>query len=82
VPFAARIRREAGIATGAVGMITTAAQAEDILNAQDADLIVIARELLRDPYWPLHAARELGDDVRWPNQYQRAKPEPAVPSTR
>jgi 2,4-dienoyl-CoA reductase-like NADH-dependent reductase (Old Yellow Enzyme family) len=74
VPFAARIRREAGIATGAVGMITEAGQAQSILADEDADVIFIARELLRDPYWPLHAARELGIDVSWPNQYLRAKP--------
>jgi 2,4-dienoyl-CoA reductase-like NADH-dependent reductase (Old Yellow Enzyme family) len=74
VPFAARIRREAQIATGAVGMITEAAQAEQILTDGSADLIFIARELLRDPYWPLHAAHELGVDVAWPKQYQRAKP--------
>jgi 2,4-dienoyl-CoA reductase-like NADH-dependent reductase (Old Yellow Enzyme family) len=74
VPFAARIRREARIATGAVGMITAAAQAEQILADESADLIFIARELLRDPYWPLHAARELGVDLAWPRQYGRAKP--------
>jgi 2,4-dienoyl-CoA reductase-like NADH-dependent reductase (Old Yellow Enzyme family) len=78
VPFAAQIRRDAGIATGAVGMITEAEQAEAIVAAGDADLVLIARELLRDPYWPLHAARTLGVDVAWPNQYQRAKPEPLV----
>jgi 2,4-dienoyl-CoA reductase-like NADH-dependent reductase (Old Yellow Enzyme family) len=74
VPFAARIRREAQIATGAVGMITEAAQAERILAEREADLIFIARGLLRDPYWPLHAAHELGVDVAWPKQYARAKP--------
>jgi 2,4-dienoyl-CoA reductase-like NADH-dependent reductase (Old Yellow Enzyme family) len=74
VPFAARIRREAGIPTGAVGMITEAAQAQTILTDGDADLIFVARELLRDPYWPLHAARELGVDIAWPKQYLRAKP--------
>lgn len=74
VPFAARIRREAGIATGAVGMITEAKQAQQILADGAADLILLARELLRDPYWPLHAAHELGVEVDWPNQYQRAKP--------
>jgi len=74
VPFAARIRREAKIATGAVGMITEAAQAEQIVAEGSADLIFIARELLRDPYWPLHAAHQLGVDVAWPQQYVRAKP--------
>lgn len=74
VPFAAGVRQQAGIATGAVGMITQAQQAEQILLDEQADLIFLARELLRDPYWPLHAARELGVDVAWPNQYARAKP--------
>ena len=77
VPFAARIRREAGIATGAVGLITEAAQAEHILADGSADLIFLARALLRDPYWPLHAAHELGIDVAWPPQYLRAKPRAA-----
>lgn len=74
VPLAARIRAEAQIATGAVGMITEARQAEQILVEGSADLIFIARELLRDPYWPLHAAHTLGVDVAWPKQYTRAKP--------
>jgi 2,4-dienoyl-CoA reductase-like NADH-dependent reductase (Old Yellow Enzyme family) len=73
VPFAAGVRKDAGIATGAVGMITTPAQAEQILADEQADLIFMARELLRDPYWPLRAARELGVDVPWPIQYARAK---------
>jgi 2,4-dienoyl-CoA reductase-like NADH-dependent reductase (Old Yellow Enzyme family) len=73
VPFAAAVRREAGIATAAVGLITEARQAEEILQAGSADVIVMARQLLRDPYFPLHAARELGVDVAWPNQYLRAK---------
>ena len=72
VPFAARIRREAGIATGAVGLITDARQAQDILDRGDADLIVMARELLRDPYFPRRAARELGAKIEPPVQYQRA----------
>jgi 2,4-dienoyl-CoA reductase-like NADH-dependent reductase (Old Yellow Enzyme family) len=74
VAFAGQIRRDARIATGAVGMITQAAQAEQILAEGSADLIFIARELLRDPYWPLHAAHALGVDVEWPQQYRRAKP--------
>lgn len=73
VPFAAGVRKEANIATGAVGIITEAGQAEKILNDGDADLIFLARELLRDPYWPLHAAKYLGVDIPWPNQYARAK---------
>jgi 2,4-dienoyl-CoA reductase-like NADH-dependent reductase (Old Yellow Enzyme family) len=59
--------------TGAVGLITTAHQAEGILQAKQADLIVLARQLLRDPYFPLHAAKELGVDIPWPDQYLRAK---------
>src|SRR5664279_576648 len=74
VPFAEAIRREAGIATAAVGMITEPRQAEDILAAGRADAIVMARAFLRDPYWPQRAARELGVDVEWPWQYGRAKP--------
>ncbi len=73
VPFAANIRKEAGIATGAVGLITVPQQAEQILQDEQADVIFLARELLRNPYWPLHAARELGVDVTWPIQYERAK---------
>ena len=74
VPLAAQIRRDAGIATGAVGLITTAQQAEDILQEGKADLVFLARQLLRDPYFPLHAARELGAEIRWPEQYERAQP--------
>lgn len=72
-PFAAGVRQGAGIATGAVGMITAPEQAEQILVDGQADLIFLARELLREPYWPLRAARELGVDVAWPIQYVRAK---------
>jgi 2,4-dienoyl-CoA reductase-like NADH-dependent reductase (Old Yellow Enzyme family) len=77
VPFAARIRGEAGIPTGAVGMITEPHQAERILEDGAADLVFLARELLRDPYWPLRAATALDADVAWPVQYQRAKPSPS-----
>ena len=73
MPFADAIRREAGIPTAAVGLITSAAQAETILATGQADAVLMARELLRDPYWPLRAARELGADVAWPVQYQRAR---------
>jgi 2,4-dienoyl-CoA reductase-like NADH-dependent reductase (Old Yellow Enzyme family) len=73
VPFAAAIRRGAGIATGAVGLITQSVQAEQILAAGDADVVLLARAFLRDPYWPLHAARELGAAAPWPPQYLRAK---------
>jgi 2,4-dienoyl-CoA reductase-like NADH-dependent reductase (Old Yellow Enzyme family) len=72
VPFAARIRREAGIATGAVGLITQARQAEEILERGDADLVFLARELLRDPYFPRRAAAELGVRIEAPVQYGRA----------
>jgi 2,4-dienoyl-CoA reductase-like NADH-dependent reductase (Old Yellow Enzyme family) len=72
-PFAERIRREAGIATGAVGIIRSAMQAEHILRTEQADVVILARELLRDPYWPLHVARELHAQVAWPPQYERAQ---------
>ncbi len=72
VPFAARIRREAGIATGAVGLITEPSQAEAIVASGEADIILLARELLRDPYWPRRAARELGVEIEAPRQYARA----------
>ncbi|HLN53443.1 MAG TPA: NADH:flavin oxidoreductase/NADH oxidase [Lentimicrobium sp.] len=71
-PFAEAVRRT-GILTGAVGLITTPQQAEDILQNGQADLVLFARELLRDPYFPLHAAKELGDTITWPVQYLRAK---------
>lgn len=71
--FAERVRKEAAIATGTVGMITEPAQAEHILRTGQADLILLARELLRDPYWPLHADDDLGGrKAIWPAQYQRA----------
>ena len=74
VPFAAAIRKEVGIATGGVGLITEPEQAEKIVASGEADVVFLARELLRDPHWPLHAARKLGVDVAWPQQYERAKP--------
>jgi 2,4-dienoyl-CoA reductase-like NADH-dependent reductase (Old Yellow Enzyme family) len=74
VPFAGKIRREAGIATGAVGMIIAPEQADQIIRTGQADLVLLARELLRQPYWPLLAARTLGHDIEWPRQYRRAKP--------
>jgi len=75
VPFAARIRREADIATAAVGMITDARQANEIVARGEADLVYLAREMLRDPYWPLHAAATLGEQAAWPPQYLRAAPQ-------
>jgi len=73
--FAEQIRREADILTGTVGMITSPVQAEHIIATGQADAVIIARELLRDPYWPLRAARELAQPVSWPVQYLRAAPE-------
>jgi NADPH2 dehydrogenase len=71
VKFAEKIKEEAQIATGAVGLITTGIQAEEILQNDRADLILIARELLRDPYWPRTAAKELGAKIEGPKQYER-----------
>ena len=73
-PFAERIRREAGMLTGAVGFITSPAQADHIIRSGQADIVLLAREMLRDPYWPLRAARELGYPTTWPVQYLRAAP--------
>jgi 2,4-dienoyl-CoA reductase-like NADH-dependent reductase (Old Yellow Enzyme family) len=72
VPFAEQIRREAGVATGAVGQITEAKQADEIIRTGKADVVLLAREMLRDPYWPLHAAEELDAEITWPKQYLRA----------
>jgi 2,4-dienoyl-CoA reductase-like NADH-dependent reductase (Old Yellow Enzyme family) len=74
VPFSERIRREAGVMTGTVGLIETKEQVAEILASDKADLVFMAREFLRDPYWPLHAARELKQSVSWPAQYLRAAP--------
>ncbi len=74
VLFAERIKKETGILTGAVGLITNAQQADAILEKEEADVIFIARESLRDPYFPLHAAQQLSDDYSYPIQYERAKP--------
>jgi 2,4-dienoyl-CoA reductase-like NADH-dependent reductase (Old Yellow Enzyme family) len=81
VPFAARIRREAGIATAAVGMITEPAQADGIVAGGEADLVMLAREMLRDPYWAVHAAAVLGEEAAWPKQYLRAAPHGSVART-
>ncbi|MBI5484524.1 MAG: NADH:flavin oxidoreductase/NADH oxidase [Deltaproteobacteria bacterium] len=72
--FAERIRRETGIKTGTVGVISAPAQADHIIRSGQADLVLLGRELLRDPYWPLRAARELGHPAPWPAQYVRAAP--------
>jgi 2,4-dienoyl-CoA reductase-like NADH-dependent reductase (Old Yellow Enzyme family) len=74
VPFAARICKEAGISTAAVGMITEPQQAADIVANGEADIVLLARQMLRDPYWPLHAAAALGEMASWPVQYLRAAP--------
>jgi 2,4-dienoyl-CoA reductase-like NADH-dependent reductase (Old Yellow Enzyme family) len=71
--FAERIRREASIATAAVGMITSPEQADHVIRTRQADMVVLARELLRDPYWPLRASLRLGHEGPWPKQYLRAK---------
>jgi 2,4-dienoyl-CoA reductase-like NADH-dependent reductase (Old Yellow Enzyme family) len=68
VPFARRIRDEAKIATGAVGMITECSYANEIITGGDADLVFIARELLREPYWALKAQQALGEEPSWPLQ--------------
>jgi len=73
VPFSEQIRREAGMATAAVGLITEPEQANEIIADHKADLIELARGLLRDPYWPIHAAKALHYDIPWPPQYLRAK---------
>lgn len=73
VEFAERVKKESGILTGAVGLITDAHQAETILTNGKADMILLARQMLRDPYFPLHAAHELKEDITWPIQYDRAK---------
>jgi 2,4-dienoyl-CoA reductase-like NADH-dependent reductase (Old Yellow Enzyme family) len=73
VPFAEAIRRDAAIATGAVGLITQPEQAEHIIAAGQADAVLLAREMLRDPYWPQRAAKALGATAAWPSQYGRAR---------
>ena len=72
-PFAQRIRSEAGITTIAVGMITEPAQADQIIRTGQADVVMLARQFLREPYWPLLAAHALGHEIKWPVQYERAK---------
>jgi 2,4-dienoyl-CoA reductase-like NADH-dependent reductase (Old Yellow Enzyme family) len=73
VAFAEQVRREAGILTAAVGMITDPAQADQLVRSGQADVAILARQFLREPYWPLLAARALGHDIKWPVQYERAK---------
>jgi len=73
VEFAEKVRKEAGILTGAVGLITEPEQADEIIKSGQADVVLLAREFLRDPYFPLRAAHQLGQEVKWPSQYERAK---------
>jgi 2,4-dienoyl-CoA reductase-like NADH-dependent reductase (Old Yellow Enzyme family) len=73
VEFAEKIKKESGILTGAVGMITEAKQADEIIQEGEADLVIMAREFLRDPHFPLRAAHVLGQETKWPVQYERAK---------
>jgi 2,4-dienoyl-CoA reductase-like NADH-dependent reductase (Old Yellow Enzyme family) len=73
IPFSARIKKDVNILTGGVGLITKALQAEEIISSGEADMVFLAREMLRDPYWALHAAKELNVDVEHPSQYLRAK---------
>ncbi|WP_259070800.1 NADPH dehydrogenase NamA [Mucilaginibacter sp. X4EP1] len=73
VEFAEKVKKESGILTGAVGMITEPKQADEIIQEGEADLVIMAREFLRDPYFPLRAAHVLNEDVKWPLQYERAK---------
>jgi 2,4-dienoyl-CoA reductase-like NADH-dependent reductase (Old Yellow Enzyme family) len=73
VPFAEKVRREAGVPTAAVGLITTPELADEIVRNARADLVALGRELLRYPYWPLAAARTLGHEIDWPRQYRRAR---------
>lgn len=72
--FAARIRKEAGVPTAAVGLITSPAQADHIIRSGQADMVLLGREILRNPYWPMTAAKELGQPGNWPKQYLRAAP--------
>lgn len=73
VPFAEAVKQQTGILTGAVGMITEPMQADQIIRSEQADLVIMAREMLRDPYFPLRAAHVLGQEIKWPQQYERAK---------
>jgi 2,4-dienoyl-CoA reductase-like NADH-dependent reductase (Old Yellow Enzyme family) len=72
--FAERIKRDSGIPVGTVGFITDSAQADHVVRTGQADLVFIAREMLRDPYWTLHAAERLGRRISWPKEYLRAAP--------
>jgi 2,4-dienoyl-CoA reductase-like NADH-dependent reductase (Old Yellow Enzyme family) len=73
ISFSEEIRKQVNILTAGVGLITSPEQAEDIIRTGQADLVVLAREMLRNPYWPLYAAEKLKADIEWPKQYLRAK---------
>jgi 2,4-dienoyl-CoA reductase-like NADH-dependent reductase (Old Yellow Enzyme family) len=73
VPYAQRIKDTLPMLTAAVGLITSPAQADQIIRTEQADMVLLAREMLRDPYWPLHAAKALGHEMPWPKQYARAR---------
>ena len=73
VEFAEKVRKESGVLTGAVGLITEPKQADEIIEHGEADIVLLAREMLRDPHFPLRAAHELGQEIKWPVQYERAK---------
>jgi 2,4-dienoyl-CoA reductase-like NADH-dependent reductase (Old Yellow Enzyme family) len=73
VPFSQRIKDTVPMLTAAVGLITSPEQADQIIRNEQADLVLLARQMLRDPHWPLHAARALGRETTWPNQYLRAR---------
>ena len=73
IPFSARIKKDVNILTGGVGLITKPLQAEEIISSGEADMVLLAREMLRDPYWALNAAKELNVDIEYPEQYLRAK---------
>lgn len=73
IPFSERIKQEAGILAGGIGFITSPEQADQIIRTGQADIVLLAREMLRNPYWPLNAAKELKAEIEWPKQYARAK---------
>ncbi len=75
VPFAAAVRHKAGLQTGAVGLITGVEQANEIIASGKADIVLMAREMLREPYWAMKAAQAMGEEIRWPRQYERAAPQ-------
>lgn len=80
VPFAEKVRKEVGIATGAIGLISDPRQAEDIIASGKADFVALARAMLFNPRWPLHAAAALGEDIRYPPQYERSAPKAWPPA--